>query len=111
MEVLKVMFSIDKTLVTTSKNKFNENTPLHLASEAGHVDAVKIMIENGVSAVDENLDGFTPVQISARCGHGDVFEVFANSGRSYYYFYFTYATRMGGFSKLANYIHCFGALT
>ena len=80
------MFSIDKALVTTSKNKFNENTPLHLAAEAGHVDAVRIMIENGVSAVDENLDGFTPVQISARCGHGDVFEEFANSGKIYLYF-------------------------
>ena len=89
--------------MTTSKNKFNENTPLHLASEAGHVDAVKIMIENGVSAVDENLDGFTPVQISARCGHGDVFEVFANSGMSYHYFYFMNAARMGCFPKLANY--------
>ena len=76
------MFSIDKTLVTTCRNKFNENTPLHLSSEGGHVNAVKLMLENGVSAIDENMDGFTPIHIAARCGHGEVFEVFANSGMS-----------------------------
>ena len=40
---LQAMFDIDSALVTQAKNRFNENTPLHLATEGGHLEAVKIM--------------------------------------------------------------------
>ena len=43
VDVLQAMFDIDATLVTGAKNRFNENTPLHLATEGGHLEAVKIM--------------------------------------------------------------------
>ena len=43
VDVLQAMFDIDSTLVTQAKNRFNENTPLHLATEGGHIEAVKIM--------------------------------------------------------------------
>ena len=80
VDVLKAMFDIDKTLVTSAKNRFNDNSPLHLATEGGHLDAVRLMLSNGVSPGDENKDGFTPVQLAAKCGHSDVFDVFAKSG-------------------------------
>ena len=41
--LLQAMFDIDSALVTHAKNRFNENTPLHLATEGGHLEAVKIM--------------------------------------------------------------------
>ena len=64
---LQAMFDIDAALVTQAKNRFNENTPLHLATEGGHLEAVKIMLINGVSPNDENKQGFTPVHLAAKC--------------------------------------------
>ena len=80
VDVLRAMFEIDKALVTNARNRFNDNSPLHLATEGGHLEAVRLMLSNGVSAGDENKDGFTPVQLAAKCGHADVFDVFAKSG-------------------------------
>ena len=48
-DVLKAMFAVDKALVTNAKNRFNSNSPLHLATERGHTESVKLMLENGVS--------------------------------------------------------------
>ena len=80
VDVLRAMFDIDKALVIGAKNRFNENSPLHLATEGGHLEAVRLMLSHGVSPGDENKDGFTPVQIAAKCGHAEVFDVFAKSG-------------------------------
>ena len=32
-DVLSALFAVDKTLVTSAKNRLNENSPLHLATE------------------------------------------------------------------------------
>ena len=80
VDVLNMMFEIDKTLVTQSKNRFTDNSPLHLATEGGHVDAVRLMLQNGVSPADENKEGFNPVHIAARCGHANIFDIFAKFG-------------------------------
>ena len=63
VEVLKTMFEVDKLLVTNAVNRFNENTPLHLATEGGHLEAVKLMLLNGVAPNDENKTGLTPVHL------------------------------------------------
>lgn len=80
VDVLYAMFDIDKTLVIGAKNRFNNNSPLHLATEGGHLQAVKVMLQNGVSANEENKLGLTPVHMAAKCGHADIFDVFAKSG-------------------------------
>ena len=80
VDVLQAMFDIDKTLVIGAKNRFNENSPLHLATEGGHLQAVKLMLLNGVSPNEENKFGLTPIHMAAKCGHADVFDVFAKSG-------------------------------
>ena len=80
--VLEAMFDIDKALVIGAKNRFNGNSPLHLATEGGHLQAVKIMLVNGVSANEENRSGLTPVHMAAKCGHADIFDVFAKTGVS-----------------------------
>ena len=85
--VLEAMFDIDKTLVIGAKNRFNGNSPLHLATEGGHLQAVKIMLVNGVSANEENRSGLTPVHMAAKCGHADIFDVFAKTGVSSRYQY------------------------
>ena len=77
VEVLRTMFEVDKLLVTNAVNRFTENTPLHLATEGGHLEAVKLMLLNGVAPNDENKFGLTPVHLAAKCGHADVFDVFA----------------------------------
>ena len=61
VDVLQAMFDIDTGLVTNAKNRFNENSHLHLATEGGHLESVKIMLLNGVSPNDENKTGFTPI--------------------------------------------------
>ena len=63
MEVLRTMFEVDKLLVTNAVNRFTENTPLHLATEGGHLEAVKLMLLNGVAPNDENKFGLTPVHL------------------------------------------------
>ena len=45
----------------------------NLATEGGHIESVKLMLENGVSATYENNDGFTPVHPAEKCGHADIF--------------------------------------
>ena len=82
VDVLQAMFDIDTALVTNAKNRFNENSPLHLATEGGHLEAVKAMLLNGVSPNDENKSGFTPIHLAAKCGHADVFDLFARTGVS-----------------------------
>ena len=57
VEVLRTMFEVDKLLVTNAVNRFTENTPLHLATEGGHLEAVKLMLLNGVAPNDENKFG------------------------------------------------------
>ena len=42
----------------------------------------KFRLANGVSPNDENKTGFTPVHLAAKCGHADVFDLFARTGIS-----------------------------
>ena len=58
------MFEVDKLLVTNAVNRFTENTPLHLATEGGHLEAVKLMLLNGVAPNDENKFGQLTAQLN-----------------------------------------------
>ena len=50
--------------------------------QGGHLEVVKLMLQNGVNPSEENKLGFTPVHLAAKCGHADVFDVFASTGVS-----------------------------
>ena len=39
-------------------------------------------LANGVAPNDENKSGFTPIHLAAKCGHADVFDLFAKTGIS-----------------------------
>ena len=44
----------DQQVVTTSRNRTSDSTPLHLAAEGGHSDIVKILLDAGASLLEEN---------------------------------------------------------
>ena len=52
--VLQQLMKFDLSIVTASRNRTSESTPLHLAAEGGHADVVKMLLEAGALAQDEN---------------------------------------------------------
>ncbi|XP_077977718.1 uncharacterized protein LOC144433285 [Glandiceps talaboti] len=44
------------------------NTPLHIASEKGHLDIVKILIKQGADYEDKNFEENTPIHLAAKNG-------------------------------------------
>ena len=44
----------DKKAIISSRNKVTDSTPLHIATEGGHFDVVKKLLDAGASASDEN---------------------------------------------------------
>ena len=47
----------DLNVVLNSRNKVTDSTPLHIATEGGHFDVVKKLLDAGASAADENKAG------------------------------------------------------
>lgn len=47
----------DKAVVINSRNKITDSTPLHIATEGGHYEVVKMLMDAGSSASDENKVG------------------------------------------------------
>lgn len=54
MSVLRELMKFDKAVVISSRNKITDSTPLHIATEGGHYDVVKMLMDAGASASDEN---------------------------------------------------------
>ena len=54
MRVLEELLKFDKSIVTTSRNRITDSTPLHVATEGGHTDVVKLLLSCGASPLDEN---------------------------------------------------------
>ncbi|XP_067125162.1 serine/threonine-protein phosphatase 6 regulatory ankyrin repeat subunit B-like [Centruroides vittatus] len=71
--VIKELMKFNRHLVTTARNKSN-NTALHLAAAGGHAKLVKVLLEAGASATDENGDGYTALHLAAKHGHVKVLQ-------------------------------------
>ena len=52
--MLEELLKFDKSIVTTSRNRITDSTPLHVATEGGHTDVVKLLLSCGASPLDEN---------------------------------------------------------
>ena len=55
--------------VRTARIKKTGNTALHLAAEGGHTKAVKLLLQTGAKAADENLEGMTVLHLASQEGH------------------------------------------
>ncbi|CAG0920269.1 unnamed protein product [Notodromas monacha] len=73
-EVIKELLKFNKHAATSARNKSSDATPLHFAASGGHVELVKILLDNGASVTDENKTGETPLHLAARYGHLGVVE-------------------------------------
>ncbi|TKR72642.1 hypothetical protein L596_020059 [Steinernema carpocapsae] len=76
LAVVKELMMIDKAMVIHAKTKTMEATTLHMASAGGHQNIVKILLENGANAEDENAHGMTALHLGAKNGFVSILEAF-----------------------------------
>ena len=59
---------------------FYEKPPLHLASQEGHVDIAKVLIQNGVDVNELDAEGITAIGYAVTTCHLDVAKVLVRNG-------------------------------
>jgi ankyrin repeat protein len=81
-EILKLLIRYSHNDAVNSINE-TEQTPLHLAAEAGNKYAAKLLVENGADkdAVDNNGD--TPIAVADEFEHIDVMDVIIDTRLNY----------------------------
>ncbi|XP_043363209.1 serine/threonine-protein phosphatase 6 regulatory ankyrin repeat subunit B-like isoform X4 [Dermochelys coriacea] len=77
--VIKELLKFNKVGATTARNKTNNSTPLHLAAAGGHHEVVKVLLQTGASAGDEDGEGMTAIHLAAKHGHISVLEALKGS--------------------------------
>jgi ankyrin repeat protein len=55
-------------------------TPLHMASQQGHVDVVRVLLEQGADINKAKNNGCTPLFMASQDGHVDVVRVLLEQG-------------------------------
>ena len=55
-----------------SQNFRDKSTPLHLASQEGHLDIVRFLIEHDANMAAQDQDGWTPLHVVSQSDHLDV---------------------------------------
>ncbi|XP_064482060.1 uncharacterized protein LOC135394918 [Ornithodoros turicata] len=73
--VIKELMKFNKSIVTSSRNKTTDSTPLHLAAAGGHGSVVKMLLQAGADGKDENSEGDTALHLAAKNGHVKVARV------------------------------------
>ncbi|XP_026785883.3 transient receptor potential cation channel, subfamily N, member 1 [Pangasianodon hypophthalmus] len=73
--VIRELLKFSRGGLTILHNKANGSCPLHLAAAGGHTEVVKVLLDAGASAIEEDLEGMTAVHLAARNGHIHILEV------------------------------------
>ncbi|XP_023667815.2 transient receptor potential cation channel, subfamily N, member 1 [Paramormyrops kingsleyae] len=77
--VIKELLKFNKGGMTSPHNKTKGSCPLHLAASGGHSEVVKVLLEAGASAAEENADGMTAIHLAAKNGHTHLLEELKSS--------------------------------
>ncbi|KAM9308056.1 uncharacterized protein PAF06_012193 [Gastrophryne carolinensis] len=77
--VIRELLKSNSGGVTTARNKTSDSTPLHLAAAGGHAEIVKVLLETGASASDEDAEGMSAIHLAAKHGHIHVLEALRGS--------------------------------
>ncbi|XP_078339606.1 uncharacterized protein LOC144627217 [Crassostrea virginica] len=78
-ELIRHGASIGAQGYTTQSDKYGR-TPIHAASEGGHVDVVDLLIKCGADCNQSYKDGRTPIQKASMAGHVDIVDLLIKSG-------------------------------
>lgn len=78
--VVKELMKFDPAVVISARNKTNDSTALHIATNGGHRELVKLLLEAGASVGDETRQGHTPLHIAARNGFPLIINDFVKHG-------------------------------
>jgi ankyrin repeat protein len=65
-----------------SQNFDEGTTPLHLASEEGHVAVARLLVNHGASLSAQTNDGWTPLHVAIKCGYLELVRLFLEHGAS-----------------------------
>ena len=66
------ILTVERPQDVDSQSFSDEATPLHLASEEGHVDVARILVEQGADVTAQDKDGSTPLHRASERGHLDL---------------------------------------
>ncbi|XP_047126788.1 serine/threonine-protein phosphatase 6 regulatory ankyrin repeat subunit B isoform X1 [Hydra vulgaris] len=74
-EVFNALLKVNST-IAFAKSKTTLRTPLHLAAEGDHAEIIQLLINQGVSLIDEDKDGLTALHLAAKYGSRNAIEMF-----------------------------------
>uniref|UniRef100_A0A3P8Z511 Ion transport domain-containing protein n=1 Tax=Esox lucius TaxID=8010 RepID=A0A3P8Z511_ESOLU len=79
LAVVRELLTFNQGGVNTLSTKTTGSSPLHLASAGGHTEVVRVLLDAGASAADEDREGMSAVHLAARNGHTHILEVLKES--------------------------------
>jgi len=77
--VVKVL-AVDHPQDVHSRNVENNSTPLHRASQEGHVEVARVLIEHGADMTVQDERGSTPLHDASRTGHKELAQFLLEHG-------------------------------